>query len=130
MTQASVLRTSSTGSAARRTRAGYHCFDVASWRVMRSPTCTRACWMWRGFLVSCKYSVNCWSESLRPNHVFHQNRKGMRQTSLAVTKKGSVWVRDMPGLGRGCKTAQPSAVVGESASGDAVDSDSGDMKSN
>src|SRR5208282_2578509 len=55
--------------------------------------------MWRGFFVSCRYSVNCWSESLRPNQVFHQKRKGIRQMSQAVTKKRSFWVRDMPGLG-------------------------------
>src|SRR5580704_5953694 len=55
--------------------------------------------MWRGFFVSCKYSVSCWSESLRPNQVFHQNRNGIRQISQAVTKKRSFWVRDMPGLG-------------------------------
>src|SRR5580700_7116614 len=55
--------------------------------------------MWRGFFVSWRYSVNCWSESLRPNQVFHQNRNGMRQISHAVMKKRSFWVRDMPGLG-------------------------------
>src|SRR5580693_3608392 len=54
--------------------------------------------MWRGFFVSCRYSVNCWSESLRPNQVFHQNRNGMRQISHAVMKKRSFWVRDMPGF--------------------------------
>src|SRR5271170_1166479 len=54
--------------------------------------------MWRGFFVSCRYSVNCWSESLRPNQVFHQNRNGIRQMSQAVTKKRSFWVRDMPGF--------------------------------
>src|SRR5580693_7209922 len=54
--------------------------------------------MWRGFFVSCRYSVSCWSERLRPNHVFHQNRNGMRQISQAVTKKRSFWVRDMPGF--------------------------------
>src|ERR1700686_2400930 len=60
--------------------------------------------MWRGFFVSCKYSVNCWSESFRPNQVFHQKRNGIRQISQAVRKKRSFWVRDMPGLraaGRG-----------------------------
>src|ERR1700730_820121 len=55
--------------------------------------------MWRGFLVSFRYSLSCWSVSLRPNHVFHQNRKGIRQISHAVRKKRSFWVRDMPGLG-------------------------------
>src|ERR1700683_909358 len=54
--------------------------------------------MWRGFFVSCRYSVSCWSESLRPNHVFHQNRNGIKQMSQAVTKKRSFWVRDMPGF--------------------------------
>src|SRR5580700_2676421 len=54
--------------------------------------------MWRGFFVSCRYSVSCWSESLRPNQVFHQNRNGIRQISQAVTKKRSFWVRDMPGF--------------------------------
>src|SRR5258708_2744822 len=52
--------------------------------------------MWRGFLASCRYSFNCWSESLRPNHVFHQKRNGIRQISHAVRKKRSFWVRDMP----------------------------------
>src|SRR5580658_1959876 len=54
--------------------------------------------MWRGFFVSCRYSVNCASESLRPNQVFHQNRNGIRQINQAVTKKRSFWVRDMPGF--------------------------------
>src|SRR5208282_5939682 len=65
---------------------------------MRSPTCTSACWMCRGFFVSCKYSANCWSESLRPNQVFHQKRNGIRQISHATRKKRSFWVRDMPGF--------------------------------
>ena len=43
MTQASVLRTSSTGFEARRTTCGYHCVTLGSRRVMRSPICTRAC---------------------------------------------------------------------------------------
>src|ERR1700691_331172 len=65
--------------------------------------------MWRSFLVSCRYSFNCWSESLRPNHVFHQNRNGIRQISQAVRKKRSFCVRDMPVLRVGaasvCETA-------------------------
>src|ERR1700688_4647241 len=61
--------------------------------------------MWRGFFVSCRYSVTCWSESLRPNQVFHQNRKGIRQISHAVRKKRSFWVRDMPGLRAGASLA-------------------------
>src|ERR1700735_5593434 len=52
--------------------------------------------MWRGFLAACRYSFNCWSESFRPNHVFHQNKKGIRQISHAVRKKRSFWVRDVP----------------------------------
>src|ERR1700734_914218 len=54
--------------------------------------------MCRGFFVSCRYSFNCWSESFRPNQVFHQNRNGIRQISHAVTKKRIFWLRDMPGL--------------------------------
>src|SRR6266446_8833679 len=84
--------------------------------------------MWRGFFVSWRYSVNCWSESLRPNQVFHQNRNGIRQISQAVRKKRSFWARDIPGLGRGCKTAQPSGVEGDSARGEASDSDCAGMK--
>src|SRR5580692_7564510 len=52
--------------------------------------------MCRGFLASCRYSFNCWSVSFRPNHVFHQNKKGIRQISHAVRKKRSFWVRDVP----------------------------------
>src|SRR5271157_1438955 len=55
--------------------------------------------MWRGFFVSCRYSVSCWSESLRPNQVFHQKRNGIRQISQAVTKKRNFCVRDIPGFG-------------------------------
>src|SRR5580658_1228391 len=61
--------------------------------------------MWRGFFVSCRYSVSCWSERLRPNHVFHQNRNGIRQISQAVTKKRSFWLRDMPGFACGASMA-------------------------
>src|SRR5579864_6660237 len=53
---------------------------------MRCPSCTSACWMWRGCLSSFKYSVSCLSESWRPNQVFHQNRNGMSTISQAVTK--------------------------------------------
>jgi hypothetical protein len=34
--------------------------------------------------------------SFRPNHVFHQNKNGIRQISQAVRKKRSFWVRDVP----------------------------------
>src|ERR1700676_2349958 len=87
MTQASVLRTSSTGCAAKRTNSGYQPAAVASRWARRSPNCTRACWMWRGCLSSFRYSTICWSESWRPNQVFHQNKKGMRTISQAVKKK-------------------------------------------
>src|SRR5258708_35452089 len=60
--------------------------------------------MWRGLLASCRYSFSCWSESLRPNQVFHQKRNGIRQISHAVRKKRSFWVRDMPGF-RLCASA-------------------------
>ena len=56
-------------------------------------------------LVSCRYSVICWSERCRPNQVFHQNRNGMRTISQPVTKKRIFWVRDMPRLGFGSSTA-------------------------
>src|SRR5258708_34717643 len=66
--------------------------------------------MWRGFFVSCRYSVNCWSVSLRPNQVFHQNRNGIRQISQAVRKKRSFWARDMPGLGVWASPAGGAAI--------------------
>src|SRR5580693_1765966 len=66
--------------------------------------------MWRGFLESCRYSASCWSESLRPNHVFHQNRKGIRQISQAVTKKSSFWVRDMPGFWSGASAGRGAGI--------------------
>src|ERR1700733_6743406 len=66
--------------------------------------------MWRGFLVSCRYWFTCWSESLRPNQVFHQNRKGMRQISHAVTKKRNFCMRDMPGLGSGASSVGRSGI--------------------
>src|SRR5579862_2227538 len=66
---------------------------------MRSPSWTRACWMWRGFFSSCRYSVSCWSERWRPNQVFHQNRNGMSTMSHPVVKKRIFWVRDMLRLG-------------------------------
>ena len=94
MTQASVLRTSSTGYEARRTTCGYQRVTLGSWRVMRSPICTRACWMWRGCFSSCRYSVSCLSESWRPNQVFHQNRNGIRTISHAGqqrTAAGCAW---------------------------------------
>src|SRR3984957_6644703 len=52
--------------------------------------------MCRGFLASCRYSFNCWSVSFRPNHVFHQNKNGIRQISQAVRKKRNFWVRGVP----------------------------------
>ena len=64
--------------------------------------------MWRGFLSSCKYSFNCWSDRCRPNQVFHQNRNGMRTMSHPVVKKSIFWVRDMLRLGFG--VVEPSGV--------------------
>src|SRR5215472_2348218 len=46
-----------------------------------------ACWMWRGCASSCRYSVTSLSERWRPNHVFHQNRNGIRTISQPVTRK-------------------------------------------
>src|SRR5580658_4867987 len=57
--------------------------------------------MCRGFLASCRYSVSCWSERCRPNHVFHQNRNGIRTINQPVAKKRIFWVRDMERLGLG-----------------------------
>src|SRR5215467_13522743 len=62
---------------------------------MRSPSCTSACCMWRGFFSSCRYSLSSVFESLRPNHVFHQNRNGISTISHAVTKKRMRWPLDM-----------------------------------
>src|SRR6266581_3545918 len=62
---------------------------------MRSPICTNACWMWRGCLSSRRYPVSCFSESCRPNQVFHQNRNGMSTISQAVAKNRMRWPVDM-----------------------------------
>ena len=48
ITQASVLRTSSRGFEASRTRSGYQRAALGSCRLMRWPSCTMACWMCRG----------------------------------------------------------------------------------
>src|SRR4030088_3208216 len=77
---------------------------------MRSPTWTRACWMWRGCLSSFKYSVICEFERRRPNQVFHQNRKGMSTISQAATKKSNLLRVDMRWR-RG--TAEASTTTGE-----------------
>src|SRR5208283_993614 len=53
--------------------------------------------MCRGCFSSCKYSATCWSESWRPNQVFHQNRTGMSTISHAVRKKSSRLRADMRG---------------------------------
>src|ERR1039458_10278145 len=66
--------------------------------------------MWRGFLSSCRYSVNRWSDRWRPNHVFHQNRKGIRTISHPVAKKRIFWVRDIERLGLCSCTTEPSGV--------------------
>src|SRR5438093_106460 len=44
MTQALVLRTSSTGCEERRISSGYQRVAAGSRRPMRSPNCTSACW--------------------------------------------------------------------------------------
>ena len=122
MTQASVLRTSSTGFVERRSMSGYQCRAFASVWLMRSPSCTSACWMCRGFLSSWRYSVSCWSFRWRPNQVFHQKRKGMRTMSHPVAKKRSFWVRDMLRLAGASATMLPfrpsrGSGVGREASG-------------
>src|SRR5207302_4865918 len=83
---ASVLRTSSTGYDANRMTSGYQRVTLVSCLVRRSPICTSACWMWRGFLSSRRYSLSCLSESWRPNQVFHQNTNGINTISHAVRK--------------------------------------------
>src|ERR1700685_4473911 len=83
---------------------------------MRSPNCTSACWMWRGFLSSWRYSVICCSERCRPNHVFHQNRNGMRTMSHPVAKKRIFWVRDVERLGLDSGVAEPFEEVGTDVS--------------
>src|SRR5689334_3626959 len=116
MTHASVLRTSSTLYVASRSRSGYHCFAVASPWDMRSPICTSACWIWRGCLSSCKYSVIFEGERCRPNHVLHQNKNGISTINHA-TKKNSRRLRtDM--WCRGFGLAAGSAAVGLCELGD------------
>src|SRR5712692_661130 len=100
ITHASVLRTSSTGCAASRTISGYQRGALASCRPMRSPSCTRACWMCRGCFSSLRYSVICLSESWRPNQVFHQNRNGMSTINQAVIKNSQRFRADMWWEGR------------------------------
>src|SRR5215469_6269853 len=55
--------------------------------------------MWRGFLLSWRYSMSCWSDRCRPNHVFHQKRKGIKTMSHPVTKKRIFCVREIERLG-------------------------------
>ena len=82
---------------------------------MRSPNCTSACWMCRGFLSSWRYSVICGSERWRPNQVFHQKRNGISTISQPVAKNRIFCVRDMPRLGLGSSPAQPGVSVIELA---------------
>ena len=50
-------------------------------------------------LVVVQILGDCWSERWRPNHVFHQNRNGMRTISQPVAKNRIFWVRDILRLG-------------------------------
>ena len=104
MTQASVLRTSSTGSAASLPTPHT---TVSQSRPVPRDSLThlhqRLLNVARLFRVVQIFG-NCWSESLRPNQVFHQKRNGIRQINHAVRKKESFWVRDMPGFLRATVT--------------------------
>src|SRR5271165_277728 len=70
--------------------------------------------MWRGFFASCRYSVICWSERWRPNHVFHQKRNGMSTISQPVVKNRIFCVRDMECLRLDCGAMAPSDGLSES----------------
>src|ERR1700726_1984098 len=72
---------------------------------MRSPSCTSACWMWRGCLSSLRYSVIFVSERWRPNQGLHQKRKGMSTISQATRKKRNRLRVDMRWGGGGPATA-------------------------
>src|ERR1700688_3298033 len=72
---------------------------------MRSPSWTRACWMWRGCLSSFRYSMICVSERRRPNQVLHQKRKGMSTIAHAVTEKSNRLRVDMRWRGEAAAVA-------------------------
>src|ERR1019366_1667609 len=82
MIHAAVWRISRLGLAVCPITLGY---QRAAFRPCdsRSPNCTRACWMCRGLEVSAKYASRSESESLRPNHVLYQNRKGNSTSARA-----------------------------------------------
>src|SRR5215467_10530922 len=90
MIHAAVWRNSTLGLEVEATILGYHWRARMSPRNKRSPICTNACCALRGLEEALsRYSVISPSESLRPNHVPYQNRKGnsTRSNANPVTRK-------------------------------------------
>src|ERR1019366_2875898 len=92
MIHAAVWRISRFGLAVCAITLGY---QRAAFRPCdsRSPNWTSACWICRGLEASAKYASRSESESLRPNHVPYQKRKGNSAISKYARRPGRLCAR-------------------------------------